>query len=86
MPFLVKHMMGYVRRASVVSSNWVGTVARPSRWYLPAAPGGSRAEGHWCQLRDMGVARRSHSRESGNLLGKPSEMRCRRNGFPLSRE
>jgi hypothetical protein len=31
-------------------------------------------------------ASRSHSRESGNLLGKPSKMRCRRTGFPLSRE
>ncbi len=28
----------------------------------------------------------SHSRESGNLFGKPSKMRCRRAGFPLSRE
>jgi hypothetical protein len=41
---------------------------------------------YWCHLRDMGVASRSHSRESGNLLGKPSEMRCRRTGLPLSRE
>jgi hypothetical protein len=35
-----------------------------------------------CHLRDMGVGRCSHSRESGNLSGKPSEMRGRRTGFP----
>ena len=29
----------------------------------------------------VSFARRSHSRESGNLLRKPLEMRCRRTGF-----
>ena len=29
----------------------------------------------------VSFARRSHSRESGNLLPKPLEMRCRRTGF-----
>jgi hypothetical protein len=29
----------------------------------------------------MGAASRSHSRESGNPLRKPSEMRCQRTGF-----
>ncbi len=37
--------------------------------------------------RRSGCWRRgSHSRESGNLLGKPLEVCCRRTGFPLSRE
>jgi hypothetical protein len=45
-----------------------------------------RQDGHWSHLHHMGARSRSHSRESGNPLGKPSEMRCRRTGFPLSRE
>jgi hypothetical protein len=42
--------------------------------------------GCWCHFRDTGAPRCSHSRESGNLLRQPLEMRCRRTGFPLSRE
>ena len=45
-----------------------------------------RVLGQWCHLRDGGAPRHSHSRESGNPLRKPWEMRCSRTGFPLSRE
>ena len=37
--------------------------------------------GCWRHWRDPGVASRSHSSESGNLLGKPSGARRRRTGF-----
>jgi hypothetical protein len=40
--------------------------------------------GGWyrCHLRDMSVASHGLSRESGNLLRKTLELRCRRTGFP----
>jgi hypothetical protein len=41
------------------------------------------ASRYWCDLRDAGAPRCSHSRGSGNLLRKPLEMRQRRTGFPL---
>src|SRR5208337_1673669 len=37
--------------------------------------------GYWCHLQDMVIPGCSHSRESGNLLRKPLEMRRRRSGF-----
>jgi hypothetical protein len=63
-------------------------------WFRRGAGGGQasvartsavcpRLFGTGCHLRDTGVPRCSHSRESGNLLRKPLEMRRRRTGFPL---
>jgi hypothetical protein len=42
--------------------------------------------GYWCHMRDTGAPMCSHSRESGNLLRTPLEMRRRQTGFPLTRE
>ena len=41
--FLVERKMGYLRKASVVTGNWVVAVALPSRWRLPVARGGTGA-------------------------------------------
>ncbi len=40
----------------------------------------------WCHLRDTLYPGYSHSREGGNPLRKPLEIRRRRTGFPPSRE
>ena len=41
---------------------------------------------YWRHLPYTGIRSHSYSRESGNLPGKRTEIRGRRNGFPLSRE
>jgi hypothetical protein len=41
--FLVERKIGYLRKASVVTGNWVVTVAPPPRCHLAVAPGGSSA-------------------------------------------
>jgi hypothetical protein len=73
---VVSSLLSVVRGPwSVVSCLW--PVGR--RW-LQLAVVPPRQSGYRCH-REC-----SHSRESGNPLGKPSQVRYRRTGFPLSRE